>query len=695
MKKSTLLLLAALAAGVQTGFAAEEDGTLPGGLIPSTKENPVYYTVSNMRASRMSYITGEVYSENNGEGEVVMTDEAIVGQGLNLPEYLPDENETPEIWTFPYMGLAQCENKFWTAFSAQGIDPQKGGVMDPRTTYWWFEKSKGNGVYIHNAIIDGALKNKADKVLGRPSMSFSETAKQTYYVLPLSEDQIEELELDEDSFGTDAFAFSKSASLLDKDGNPTQDCLDMNNYITFNWDSGVQETDEDSEDGFKWKEVDKKDADGNVMKDEEGNPIKELVPVTLKYGFAGVDLTWNPLKTNGKNDNHKYNNGSLFQVKKVEDVAVVEEAIKAYEEIVKESYREQVKDHLENSKKDIVARLQTLRNLPAIYGDGTKLDAIIASISNMSVDPSKVNTMEDVDVAEAQIDQDMEGQYLRAVALAGNGTVITLKQMLAIRDWASVEGGEEENVGNAYLSADGAGEVKYNGSMEEIGYEALTCVLDKDDSCNWTMEWVAGQGYKLKNGDKYIRQYGNWEGMEEEFMDALGIDPDDFEEGETVFDLINMNQMSWALTDDASLAAIFSFTASATEVQEVSLGQEEQETVDTYYEELGYDEEEDVFVTTDICHLESSDPKGNATWLCRDTAAQNYIVSSWSAGNRYFANPNCWKIEVAQAGEEIPDGIEEINASAKVAGIYDLQGRKVAKAGKGLYIINGVKTLVK
>lgn len=40
--------------------------------------------------------------------------------------------------------------------------------------------------------------------------------------------------------------------------------------------------------------------------------------------------------------------------------------------------------------------------------------------------------------------------------------------------------------------------------------------------------------------------------------------------------------------------------------------------------------------------------------------------------------------------------INEIAAASKAAeGIYDLQGRKVAKAAHGLYIINGVKTLVK
>ncbi len=41
-------------------------------------------------------------------------------------------------------------------------------------------------------------------------------------------------------------------------------------------------------------------------------------------------------------------------------------------------------------------------------------------------------------------------------------------------------------------------------------------------------------------------------------------------------------------------------------------------------------------------------------------------------------------------------GIREVNAAEKGAEvIYDLQGRRVSKAGKGVYIINGVKTLVK
>lgn len=58
-------------------------------------------------------------------------------------------------------------------------------------------------------------------------------------------------------------------------------------------------------------------------------------------------------------------------------------------------------------------------------------------------------------------------------------------------------------------------------------------------------------------------------------------------------------------------------------------------------------------------------------------------------------------VDYAQEAPEIvtisdEGSINEIAAASKAAeGIYDLQGRKVAKAAHGLYIINGVKTLVK
>ena len=686
MKKFTLLALAAFAAGTQMGSAEEING-----ITVSTADNPVYYTIKNMRAARLNYVNmedGELTAGDivDAEGEVVGHDDAG-GSTLWMPEFLWNGESTPNIMDFPYMGLALVDNKFWTAFSAMTE------CMDRETTYWWFEKAKTvkNGVYIHNAVIGGAVKKNAENVNGRPSMSFSETGKGIYYVINLTEEQMENIGFEDEEFSTDAFALSNANKVADEDGNVVNpnSCLDMNNYVTYNYE--VDSPDET-------EEVQERDENGELVFDEDGEPVMVEQPVKLKYGFVGVNRTWNPLNP-GSNDNVRINNGSLFKVEAVQDKSIVEKAIENYKEKVAQAYRAQVTDILEKEKKSTIDRLGYLSNLPALYGSdkADKLEAIIATINNMSVDASKVNSQEDVDVYEAQIEGDMQAQYLRAIALAGDGTVITLQQMLAIRDWSAVEDGEEENVGNAYLSADGVGQIKYDGSLEIVDYPAVTCVLEADATCDWTMEW-AGNGYRLKNGENYIRQHGNWDDLEQSMIDEIGYEPED--EEDTFWNHVDTNVMTWGLTTDPNLAAIFTFSANATAIQDITFNEANQEIVDTYGEELGYDlddEEASNYLknTTNIAHLESTDPEGNTTYLCRDNGAWGYIVDSWNAGNQYFANANCWKIEVKTAGEEVPDGIEEINATAKVAGIYDLQGRKVAKAGKGLYIINGVKTLVK
>lgn len=688
MKKFTLLAIAALAAGTQMGNAEEING-----ITVSTADNPVYYKISNMRAARMSYVNSEDGDITAGdiidaEGEVIGHDNAG-GSTLWLPAYLPDGDVTPQIWDFPYMGLAFVENKFWTAFS------NMKDCMNPQTIYWWFEpsdkKTEKGAVYIHNAVIGGALMNKAENVNGRPSMSFSEKYKQAYYILNLTEDQMDNIGFDDEEFSTDAFALSKAKEIADDDGNVINpnSCLDMNNYVTYNY-----EVDSPTE----TEEVQERDEDGNLVFDEDGEPVMVEQPVKLKYGFVGVNLTWNPLNP-GSNDNVRINNGSLFKVEKVENKQDVIDAIEAYKEIVLKSYRDQVEDHLENAKENTIARLGYLSNLPALYGEdkASKLEAIIADINNMTIDRKLINEIEDVDVYTDQIDDQMDAQYLRAIALAGDGTVITLQQMLAIRDWEDFEDGEDYNVGNAYLSADGDGQVKYNGSLEMVGYPAVDCLLEANDLCYWTMEW-AGNGYRLKNGENYIRQHGNWEDLEESMIDELGFEAEDDEDN--FWSHVDTNVMTWGLTTDPNLAAIFTLTANSTAIQNITFNEATQETVDTYGEELGYninDEDAENYLknTTNIAHLESTDLDGNTTYLCRDNGAWGYIVDSWPAGGQYFAAANCWKIAVVTPGEEIPDGIEEINATAKVAGIYDLQGRKVAKAGKGLYIINGKKTLVK
>lgn len=75
---------------------------------------------------------------------------------------------------------------------------------------------------------------------------------------------------------------------------------------------------------------------------------------------------------------------------------------------------------------------------------------------------------------------------------------------------------------------------------------------------------------------------------------------------------------------------------------------------------------------------------------------KNYRVNLWK--NENHENAIVWEF-VAQPAEENPDGpetgITDIMATPAKAGAYDLQGRKVANPRHGLYIINGVKTVVR
>jgi len=57
-------------------------------------------------------------------------------------------------------------------------------------------------------------------------------------------------------------------------------------------------------------------------------------------------------------------------------------------------------------------------------------------------------------------------------------------------------------------------------------------------------------------------------------------------------------------------------------------------------------------------------------------------------------NPVVWKIEGEnEGGDDTSVSIEKAETEATV--IYDLMGRRVANPTKGIYIINGVKRVIK
>lgn len=743
MKKSTLLALGALL----IGSAASAEVVTIGGLKAITdikNDTPVYYKVSNMRAQALNYVNGQV---TKADGQVYMTDNST--KQVALPAVGPDGKPTPQISSMPYMGLAPVQGKFFCAFSAQ---PE---VMSEHTIYWYFEAEVKKGVptnklLIRNAVIDGALKNASEVMpgLGRKSMAFSETTKQAYYVVKITEEQIaeyltgtndegEEVSIDP-AMAEIAYAFSTEEEVT----NTSNSCLDVNNYIAYSYKpepaypwyvpnpSYDPEYPEDAPEFILKQGANAETAlneDGTLKAGYAVNPAwtedmgeewdpndEESVPhyaTAASYGFAGVDRTWSPLRGNGSNLNHIYNNGSLFTVAEVTDNAAVEAAKKAYEEVKTAAYREAVEAAVKAAKDGVVSQIAALANVPALYGGdakATRLEQLITAVNAVTADPTKVTKLEDVEVETARVEALIARYKNEAITLAGNNTVVKIKQLLGLRDWATAYDTEgEDNVNNTYLSiGEGNGVVKLDGVETEVPYDALECITTPDNTSLWTMEYVEGQGYRLKNNNKYIRVFGDWLNLlgEQGWSEALGLNVEDLEEGAGLLD--GCSWYNWAVTDKAEEAAVFTFTPCADPAKQSALSEAQQEILNNedYLTFLGYMQdgmsvEEAIAAATSIInnvHFTAPNENGDATYLFRDNANQGYRVISYPAeGNRWYAESGCFQFELVSEGTEINAINEIVDNAVKAQGIYDLQGRRVSKATKGMYIINGVKTIVK
>ena len=97
---------------------------------------------------------------------------------------------------------------------------------------------------------------------------------------------------------------------------------------------------------------------------------------------------------------------------------------------------------------------------------------------------------------------------------------------------------------------------------------------------------------------------------------------------------------------------------------------------------------------------------GNSGWALAAKTFWSVDTSSSSPKPKYtFSQDYIWQLEMvsgttrASSLEMSTAGISDVsktnNAQPKDNQIYDLMGRRVNKPGKGIYIINGRKTVVK
>ena len=677
MKKFTLLAGIALLAG-NSAFAVDEIN----GIKITNDTDTIYYRISNMRAQRMSYINGNLYGEDGyTEEDVIGDDNAIVAQNVNLPETLENGDPTPEIYTFPYMGLSNLNGNWWVGFSAQAK------VMSPYTTYWYFTKGDRDGsVYIHNLLMDGTVKRASQLVEGvngakRKTMGFDEKGENRYYVIPVMEGPSSNGELTGMGINDQEWADELTLSPEQKESAfalcimPTYDatsstCLDMNNYITYTMQS--QQTE-----------------DGEPVVDENGDPVYNY------YGFAGVDRTWSPIRTTGgeTNINHKANNGTIFFVNErpTEEAKAAKEA---YQDEINRVLREGAIAAAKQMFDEAISTMEGWANVPALWSDENALRSIIDYCANWNGEGLDVNSVKDLATRlkfEADAKKIADKKVAEAAGLIGSGAIITLQNQLAFRDIEDCANMEEPEIeatqlGNAYITAGGDGSVVFDGTLSPTSYTGIVPTLAATENSQWTLIPVPGTSTFLLYNEAtktYIRQYQNMY---------------EFADGENEFgEESSCRDFSWATTENKEEAAPFSLVGCAnpedqaqpTEDEEIVLSDYDVDTDITNNVRL-----ESQYTVTIPAENASDEPtvETRYTNIHRASSGSGYAFVNYTpTKDWWYADTNAFKVALVKKG-----GISEITAeNIKNNAVYDLQGRRVAKAGKGLFIINGVKTIVR
>ncbi|MCM1309647.1 MAG: hypothetical protein NC301_01305 [Bacteroides sp.] len=745
MKKFTLLALAAMAFGSASADFVEKDiyGLKTSDPSEGAEKTRTYYKIQNMRAMRLDYANKHVF---DAKGDTIGKDNAVIAldsvlyyfegmegyteenagkavrnsQGVQLvtpkTSDLNDKGENEHA----YMGLSALGGNWWLSFSAQ---PE---IKDERTEYWWFEDASVEGdntydksLWIHNAVMGGMVSGTSGHVkdlagYNRANMDFKGTddtnttqkkAQHRYYLLPvkaawekayaegtISEDWVDIVlngRSEENAEGEKvvtqgasltqdqldhAYAFCRTSEIKAGD----QQCLDMNNYVN-----------------YKYRGV-KRDEKGDTVfnKNEAG---ENTTPQYYGYGFAGVDRTWTPLTTTS-NSNHWINNGTLFFFKEADQSKAIE-AIEQYADQIAAEFK---KGAVESAKGEMMNAAQIIKGwtkLPAVFGEESisELNALATYCENWNGEDADPDMVKDLDSRAAFIKQVKalaDAKLSAGAALAGSGCKVKFMNMLRFDLHSNFNNGyidEDYGVSDRGCLTAGKNVTYHENSAKPVAAlrgHGITCEADLEDSeykaCEWELVNAGAGKFYLKsvhNGE-YIMMHSM---MLESIAD--GIDAD--------LNTLNEDQISWATTDDITYAAPFSLLGCPTDEDPRGVSAEEESE---YLMAIPGDYQ---FNLTNKVQLYCTYEKktGPYTYDTKNeyihvaNANTDYRVCNFApVPNSWLAGSNTFQIIPVEMG-----GISEVAAAEKPynAGIYDLQGRKVAKASKGLYIINGVKTLVK
>ncbi len=698
MKKFTLLAMLAVCAG--TMYA---QGTVNGLKLSDEKKGTYYYyRVRNMRAMRLDYTNGTL---KNMKGDSVNTDRGGYYQSAFQADGV---TPTPKISEHPYMGLSNLGGNWWLSFAndegfdfepfqsvnANGIKTGIKEIKSADTEYWYFVsggRAYPGSVLIKNAVIDGSVatthKTVKDAVgYSRSNMDFNSVTTNRYYVLPVKpafeatqdtvhwcEAILEHLTLED--FDA-AFAFSLKDTISNQNGFKDQ-CLDMNNYI--NVKIYAPQFDEN----------------GDTVRNDNGNVVYN------RYGFAGVDRTWSPV-TVTSNKNHWENNGSIFFVNEA-DAAEAEAAKERYQKVIEDGFKDGAMENAKLLFRNNISTIEGWLKVPAIWNEDVhgQLRAIQQFCQNWNGEGADLSAVKDPDSRDAYIatvEKIVNQKLAEAASLVGEGCKVKFQNQLAIRDLNKYVNeletvDPERQLGNAYLCAGGS--IYYR-----QGSSPVYC--DEDP----TFEEYYGMGVVPQLEENYIEEDAIWELIPVKGTANLYLhnslndcyirkchDMYTFLGGdEYLGDAKNISEYGWATTDNIEDACPFTFQACPNEEGQTMPNEDQLELIGgagldlDVTNKIRLHAEYDYYTFNpgtqkyDVQHVEAN--------MHRGSAGSDYNFVNWGpTNNNWFADSNAFLVESVELG-----GISEVAASkVKANGIYDLQGRRVNKAGKGIFIVDGVK----
>ena len=698
MKKFTLLAMLALCAGSM--YAQDVVNGLK--LSDEKAGTYYYYRIRNMRAMRLDYPNGTL---RNMDGDSVNTDRGGFYQSAFQADGV---TPTPKISDRPYMGLSNLGGNWWLSFANdegfdfspfQSVDANgiKNGITEIKssdTEYWYFVaggRAYPGTVLIKNAVISGSVattaKTAQDAVgYSRSNMDFNMSTTNRYYVLPVkpafeaTQDTVDWCEailqhLTPEDFDA-AFAFSLKDT-ISNDADHRNQCLDMNNYVNI----AIY--------------APQFDENGDTVRNDNGNVVYN------RYGFAGVDRTWSPVTTTS-NKNHWENNGSIFFVNEASE-ADANAAKERYTIVIEEGFRNKAMENAKLLFRNNISTIEGWLKVPAIWypevqGQLRAIQQFCQNWNGEGADLSKVKDPGTRDEYVATVQAIVDQKLAEAAALVGQGCQVRFQNQLALRDLNKfVNEGEtvdpDLQLGNAFLCAGGSIYYRQGSSpvycdedptFEDYYGMGVVPMLEENyerADAIWELIHIPGTAYfKLYNptNNCYIRQHHDmytFLGGDEYLGDANGI-----------------TEYGWATTDDPDLACPFTFQACPNEEGQYQPNEDELELIGAAGLELDVENKVRLHAEYDYYVMNPGTGKydtyrytGN---IHRGSAGSDYNFVDWTpTSNNWYADTNAFLVYPEQQG-----GLSEVAASkAKANGIYDLQGRRVNKAGKGIFIVDGVK----